>query len=434
MEKVSWQEIRHEVAAVNPELASIIDKIDPANKFSLFNACYPFGTEILRKGQLYVPNSNGELLSLADSSNATIRGELDYNFASNPVSIILKNSAEIFMLLEGHSIPLYGLISPGKIFGTWKVLSETNTHTPAFLWEMTAGARSLFMLAKISEITSHTRLQREFNIRADKPKSLLEHWQIFRELAQNKDFGQPWQTNMLFFSAKWFQHLNDPSWREFYCYLLRQGWAGTEYWRNKYLWDMIFSLILRKKDIKANPYIVDTVKHLLAMSVGAVPGFAPAIDDTAGPISRLQEIYSTIYHLENYAPIIMQPQLFHMNGPDKPVYYSLEYPSTIEFSPRSRKESSKITDLYDINNLLKKCLHEIAMGELNIAGTPLDAVSKIIRFDCFHTNVSDYHELHPSSKIPLEDPSFQISHYDKNNQFPSNSAFVRGCIRIKHRT
>jgi hypothetical protein len=57
------------------------------------------------------------------------------------------------------------------------------------------------------------------------------------------------------------------------------------------------------------------------MGMGEAPGFAPAIDDSAGPIIRLQAIYSEDYQL-TYAPTIMSPHMFSINE-QRPVYYSL---------------------------------------------------------------------------------------------------------------
>ena len=55
IEEVTWEKIRDQVAAVNPELCHIIDKISPSQSLTLFKARYFFGDEIIRKGRLYLP-------------------------------------------------------------------------------------------------------------------------------------------------------------------------------------------------------------------------------------------------------------------------------------------------------------------------------------------------------------------------------------------
>lgn len=435
-EKLQWKTVREEVLSVNPTLGKIIDEIDPPANYALFKCRYPYGTEALKKGKLYLPNERQEMVPLTDSSiKQDIRDSLSYNIGTNPVSLMLKNSVEVFMTMESHTIPYYyGLVLPGKIFGASRVLSRKFSHSAAYLWNITAGARSLFALPKISENLGHNRLKRNFKIAAEKPENLLNHWEVFRALANSKSAACDWSMEILYFSRQWFEKLDDPKWEKLHFYLLKNAWENTEFWCNQFLWNLIFSNIQQKKNLRPDPYIADTTKHILATAVGAVPAFAPALDDRAAPVSFIQKAYLEVYQLKHHYPTIMIPQFFDMYGKSNPVYYSLEYPCTIEFSPRSRRISNKTTDSNEINYVLDKYLNEIGKSELNLNGTPLFEVPQKVSFDFFHANTINYDGIRKSSDIPREDPSFVPKSAPPSNKgFPDSCSFVRGCIRISNK-
>jgi hypothetical protein len=432
IEMVTWKEIREDFIKANHELGFIIDELSPNPSYTFYDTHYPFGSESLKNGFLYIPNGNGGL-SLLNSSDIDqkIKEDLSYNLDSNPASLILSRSFEIFMVLENHTIPLYGLIPEGKLISTWRVLKATNSHTPAFLWNMTAGARSIFMLPKISEALGHRRLSNLFNSNSVSPTKLHDQWHIFREFANHPEFGEKWSARTLFFSKKWFENLNDPKWMKFKDYLLQSAWDSSDFWRNQFVWDIAFSIIQKNANLRPNPRHMDTVKHLLTTAVGAVPGFSPALDDNAAPISRLQELYQSVYKLE-YAPIMMTPSRFSMYGINsRPTYYSLEYPGAIEFSPSSRTSANKIVILNDIMRLLKKCLEEFGKNYLHFDRTPLYEVIDKVRFDAFHMGGDFHYGIRNSTEMPKEDSSFlEENERCKDKPFPAKCPFVNGCIRI----
>lgn len=279
----SWSEVRLEVAKVNPKFSEIVDAINPGKKYRLYCVDYDYGAHILKEGKLYLPDRKTKKsfpLSSPMCSQQT-REDLNYNDESNPVSLLLKNTAEIYIDLSDRIVPLHGLIFPGKLLSTWGVLSYGWSYAAAFSWNMTAGARSIFMAQKISDKQSHSNIQKLFNIKSHAPRSLLEHWNIFKELANHGSFGKPWKTKILLFSKAWFQNRDDPAWQNFYYFLYQTAWSGSEFWRNRFLWDLSFQIIQKDRNIKPCPYIASTTKHLLSVASGDVPGFILAKDNKA---------------------------------------------------------------------------------------------------------------------------------------------------------
>lgn len=436
MQVLDWKAVREDVLKHNPTLTSIIDELNPDESYKFYRAVYPFGSEILENGIFKLPNSSGQLVPITDPSLPdSIREDLSYNYNSNPVSIVLKNSVELFISLEDRIAP-HSFIETGTLFGLWKILDPTVSHCPpVFTWGMTAGARSLFMLSKISERASHDRLKKEYRLNVDKPRDSKDHWKVFRGIANNKNFSEKWTAELLFFSKKWFSHLDDPKWIRFENYLLKKAWESTQFWRNQYIWDLTFTRIQSRKRLKSSAYFSDLVKHILTMGVGAVPGFSPAIDNSAGPIKELQEVYLDVYNLKQYMPIIMQPKTIRDYTYHRPIYFSLQYPTAIELGPRSNDRVSAINDLYSIQSLYQKYISEIMDGNLNIETTPLAELPNMMQYDFYHNQATeDYPNIKNSKTILDEDDAFQAtSDRFKDRRFPIDSSFFKGCVRISKR-
>lgn len=438
MHKVSWAEVRLEVSIKNPELAKVIDSINPGPEHYLYKATYPFGSEILKNGMFFVPTEQGNFLPLTNVEiSSEIKKDLDYNLNSNPLCFILKNSTELFIYQDNHIFPFYSLVLEGRIFGAWRILCSKLSQHPTFIWDMTAGARSLFMLPKISEKGKHNKLVKKFGLSMDPPKNHLSQWDVFREISQHPDFGDHWTLEILFFPISWIDKIhNDLSWIPLKMFLFQQAWDGSEGIRNQFMWDLIISMIHKNREIKPDSYISEIAKNLLSLGMENLPGFAPCIDNTAGPIRRLQEIYLDVYKLSDYAPIIMQPQMFALpnsnaNFNTRPIYYSLTYPITTKILPRSKNEISKISDIYNIKNLLSKYIEGIISMDLYRSDSIFFDLPKKIQYSFFHTDYQEYRDIHPTTDIPLEDENFKNIPYGGDREFPSNSSFINGCVRLK---
>lgn len=426
-EKLAWEKARTSVAAVNPELARLIDVISPDHSFPLFKVSYPYGSKIIKSGVLQLPNKKGTFVSLHDLGiSEQIKTHLGYNFGTNPVSLLLNKTVEIFFILGNKTIPLYGLIPPGEIFSTWKVLSIADSHSPAFLWDMTAGARSIFMLPKISENGGHTRIRKHYNVKSTKPAALLEQWFTFREIANSPHFKTSWQTEILFFGKKWFDRLLDKRFSAFRLYLYEKAWESSNYFRHQFIWNLIFSLIQERRHLKFDPYIANTVEHLLGIGLGVMPGFKLATNDIAAPIKKIMQAYREIYRLQKYEPLMFHPHRLCLKQQET-VYYSLEYPTTTRFSPRSTSMANKLNDLIYIKIVLEKYLSELVNGGLNIHHTPLSKLPERVIYDYFH-NKNNKEKIKLCEAVYRQDKT--IRKVTRLDRFAVNSPFLQGCISI----
>lgn len=439
LKELSWKEARKLVSSVNPELAECIDGINPSKDYRLFKATYLYGDQLVVCGESHLPTPSGELAPMRSSEISDyIKEHLSYNFFSNPANILLSKSLELFLPSEERAISLFGImpVKPGLVSGTWRVLNPKNSNHPSFLWNMTAGARSIFMLPKISDTRSHYKIQKELGIQAEAPKNLLDHWEVFKQIANSPEEmrGKPWKMEILFFSKKWFDHLKDDAWKGFYNYLLDQAFSGSEFWRNQFVWDLVFSLIRKSKNIKPHAYIADIVKNLYAISAGGTPGFAPALDNEQAPVQLIQQVYTDVYKIKEYCPVILQPTLFSMDKKEtRPVYYLLNFPTAIEFSPKTNMKVSNVADLCMVRNLLSIYKNEISSSNMKISSTPYYRASLEVEYKLFHSSADQYYEIYDTQNIPIEDAAFTKSlTKNSHNKFPHDSSIMKGgCVRIK---
>lgn len=435
LEKVWWKDVRQEVHTLNPAFAQIIDDLDPGKDHWFARVSYPYGSMVMQRALLNLPNKHGDLVPITDPSvDSEMREALSYNLNSNPVSFVLKNSFEIYLPLKDRTISLTGLIQPGAVFGAGRILNLQQSEQPVFIWDMSAGARSVFMLPKITEAKKHLRLKKAYDLNVGVPRSLMDHWEIFRQLSNHPSFQEPWEAEILYFPLQWFTHLDDPKWRPFYYHFHNAAWGGGERWRNKFIWDLIFSLILEGYETRPNADIMDTVKYLLFMRTGvsSFSGLAPVRNELPGPFKEIQRIYMEDYDIRNYPPIIMQPEIFRADDPNAaPVYYSLQFPNALEFKPSSRIRASTISDLHEIRSLMIRCEQDLLSDKFNLTGTSLQRVFQRTQYDYFHNGVDLHTGMRNSAEMPSEDPML-ITTLDGNvhKSFPDSSSFVKGCIRL----
>jgi hypothetical protein len=432
-EKLTWAAARAAVQAVNPDFAAIIDELSPDDSHWLVRAEYPYGSQVLKQALFMLPNNNGDIVPITDDSiDKTIQAGLRYNMDSNPVSLVLSNSFELFYPLQDRIISSSGFIKPGIAFGAFHLLGKNKSEHPKFLWDMTAGARSTFMLPKISEALKHKKMEKTLGISATLPRNLMQHFDVFSQIANSPQATKdPWTAEILFFSEAWFKHLDQKSWEKFYYNFYKGWWSDSEYWRNLPFWSLIFSLVLNEYEARPNAYIMDTAKYLLSMGVGAFCGFGPALNTMAGPYDLIQRVYNDVYDIRHYPPVIIQPQNFKLfDANAKPTYYSLQFPNALEFKPSTRSRTSIISDLHEIRMLMKRYEREFLTNKFNIEGTSFAQLFNVAQYDYFH-KANELHDGMRDSGEMAEDANLRTTVDGQvHDAFPASCLFSKGCIRI----
>jgi len=429
VEEFTWEDVRLNVKKLDPEFAKTVDQIRPDPTHRILKVKYPYGYDILKQRKIQIPHHNRKSIALAESNLAEkLKKDFDYNHAL-PIGMVLKNAAELYLDFKGR-IMSYRRFDPGKIIGLTSLFDKGYSYDyPSLLWSISSGARSTFMLPKISDENRHNQVRNFYKFSLSKPTTLYHHWDIFKAIANSIQAESPWYTEILFFSKKWFAHQDEAAWIPFNDYLLQLAWKRTAYRRNQYFLNTIASILQEKKEIKFTLATLESVMHLVAIGLGETPGFRAAINDHFLPKSVIEKAYLETYGI-NYAPIIMEPSNFYLSNPhEPPVYYSLNYPSSLYFSLKGNKKYSIVHDLYEIGRVLKKYTQELMSQDLGLQGSYLEYFAQNCNFTLYHTNTEGYPSIQNTQWLESEDANFAALKLDQF-EFPKSSLFFNGCIRI----
>lgn len=436
--KTCWQKVRSRVAKVEPEFAAIVDELDPDKSFTLYLANLPYGTLKGDTQSTFLPKVDGGLYRLTDPcAPKDVIEDLGYGIGGAPLAMLLEKNLELFIDLEADRITIpRAVYTPGTFFPFARILSRksSRTYAPNNVLTLTSGVRSTFVLPNIGCAVHHSNLQRDFNVRSAPPKTLYEHWNIFKEVVSSEMVKSDWHSCIMYFSEKWLDMIeNSKKWLPLKLYLHKLGWSYSEYQRNHFYYEMAFSIIQKQRNLKPNPYLVDTAKHLFATAVGAAPGYAPAINEDALPLSLLQKAYVESYGLKKYIPTILQPTSFEFEVDEMPIYYSLQHPSTHVFSPKSRTVSSTLVEMRELQHIMEVFVAQLMKNDTMCVDTVMGEVARKIRFRYFHNKLDKHKIISPSSEIVAFDKRFaasSIRYKVKDACFAEDSPFVRGCISI----
>lgn len=432
LEAVSWKNVRDTVHKVNPALGKIMDSIKHVDELKLYRAKYAFGQDVLRNSRFHVPH-NGMILPVDDPRvPVSIKDDLDYSKYSPPLSLVLKHSVELNMQSENRINPSK-LYTRGQLFGLWGVLSQ-NLFFVAKNWNITAGARCVFLLPRVQDALSYKKLCKKRSVNRTMPRTLLEQGPMLAQMAQHKDFATPWATDLLFFSKNCLEKSCDAGIKDLRLYLYETAWGGSGYWRSRMIYDIIWDSFVKElsiHQIKVKPHIVDIVRHLIAIGLGEAPGFSPAIDDEIGPIASLKEDFIRIYGINIVPTIIVPRHLLACN--DRPVYWSLQLPSYFESAPNPNKKVMSIAaDLRAVKDLWEYFCEAALSGRvLIVENTYFHDIFKKMQFDFFHSGSDACEGIRPNSDMPREDKTLvQCAKKFGLRGFSEVSPFARGCIRI----
>lgn len=430
--KTYWEQVNARIAKVEPTFAALVNKLNPDRSFPIYLAYYPYGAIEGDTESAFLPDQQGGYYRLLDDNTPKdIADNLGYGKNSSPLGMVLEKELELFIDLphEGITIP-WLIYKPGKIFPFSRILSKNKSrvYAPNGLLSSTAGARSVFMLPNIGSAVHHINLQRDFNVKNSAPKTLYEHWAIFKEIVNSNHVDCDWRCCVMYFSENWVNHiLNDAAWADVKQYLHDVAWDQYEYERNRVYYDITFSMIQKKRNLKPNPYLADTARHLFTTALGAAPGYAPALDENALPLEVLQKVYVESYGLKKYFPTIMHPAHFCFEQDTQPIYYSLQHPSTHVFSPKSREVSSTLFEIRELEHILNVFVQELSLDNEVCSDTVIGQIAKKIKFNYFHNKVDRHRIVKPSAEMIHFDSRFRAN-------FASDAPFVRGCISIRRDT
>jgi hypothetical protein len=433
-QEITWKEAGKLIKPLCPSLHKIINKLSPDASFKIYRISYPYGMKIIKDDKLHFPGEDYEEIPI-DDSNAPDFLKNNLKRRVFPFAIMLSNKAEIYKKMSNRLISRF-VLKPGSFFGLWGQLDESSADYTKWGWTLISGARSVYMLPKISSAAGHRKIQTQYGISSHVPKTWPEHHDVFVELIRSPDFPEKWDSEILFFSDKWFETATkDSAWQEFYLYMFQEGWKESHYWREntefELLWESFLDVLI-EKNFKPNLYLNCIVKQLIVAGMGVVPLFTVADDKNAlGPFSAIQEIYLDDYKVEQF-PIIMVPHHFSLDD-EYPSYYSVQFPNLLQSVPVPLTIPSVLSALPEIKKLLFE-FKSLAIAKNVQESTPIARFFNRTEIKYFHSREEKMNDIHSTDEFPKLDDRFKKfstnnkKYYPQKLSFPGGSQFINGCI------
>jgi len=415
---ITWNEAREKVKTVNPELAAIVDDINPGSECKLYSVKYPYGEMIFKDANLNIPGAPIEILE-------------NLNYRTIPLGIVLKNSLEVHAEEKHRIVPLT-VINEGILFGIWEIFDPVVSYFVKLAWNVSSGARSIFLLPPISNKNAFLKLKKEFGI-SNQSDRIKEQWQIFKQIARSSFNHNSWHSNVLFFSKEWIKEIEgNNNWRELKLYLYQQAWKQSMFWRFSSTMNFIWqSFTQHIYDVNLKPCLssLEVLKHIITIGVDALPSFSSrSNNELHGPISIFQKAFLDIYSID-YIPTIMVASYLSEQKEKSFGYYSCNSPTSIEASYVNKGIRNALVHIKEIHSLFSEFKQRVLENKIKVNNTPVYDLMNHNKFDFIHTLHSE--SLVLSAKLPVEDESLLImpEGYMKK-EFYVGSSFFKGCIRI----
>tara|TARA_R110000868_G_scaffold291709_1_gene552249 strand:- start:15408 stop:16712 length:1305 start_codon:yes stop_codon:yes gene_type:complete len=428
--KTTWKEVRKKVKQVNQPLFDEIEDLAPDDSIPFYLGKYGFGDHIMLDGSLGVPDDKGNIISLRSSGvDKTLVDDLDY--APNlPIGLVTKNTAELYYM-SGEQIVPWIFMYPGRIFSLWGGLQPPGTSAHAGkIWQVTAGARSIFMLPKIEEKRGYVKLEKEFGIGLPVPKKIFDQWHLYRDILQSPGMNSDWHTEIVLFSRSFREKLDTKKYLSLKNYLFETAWLDTSFLRDQVVFETVFSSALYECNLKPHQYLVDTAKHIYKIAQGAYVGFSFADSNLSAPIDELQSVFNNVYgHLKS-APTFMQPSYINTN---QSIYYSLNIPTLLLFSLYTKYVNNRLNDLNWIKTINTKINQLLTEDKYGLGNSPIGKTAQTVDFEYIHYNPGEYNNILQAKSLAKQHAVLSEQVKSFNKPFCDTSKFWQGAIQLTKR-
>ena len=435
--RTTWKNIRNRVFNVNPTFTALIDELAVDN-LPIYLVYLPYGQLQGDTQTIFFPDVDGKIFSLHSADMPYVmQKELSYGLNSAPFGMVLEKNLEYYIDVPKLNLTLPRIVrGPGDLFPISMIYRVNNTrnYSPTGILNASSGCRSVFMIPNIGSKSHYERLQYDFNLKSPLPENLYQHFAIFKEIINNSENQEPWQSCVIYFTEEWVNNIfNNLSWYKIKMYLVEQGLRYSHSEIDKHLLDFVYSYIQVSKNLKPNPYIVDTARHIINTAMGSVPGYAPASCEDFLPITTIEKAFIESYGMKKYFPTILHPQSFIYETSDHPIYYSMQYPATHSFSPKSRSATSMLVDMRELSTIMETFIEHLSGDSSYYRGTIYSDILKKLTLRYIH-NYEDKHNLiNSSTEIAQSDSRYNKNyHYDSisDQRFAADGKFFRGCVSI----
>ena len=416
-EHTSWPEIKSKISAINPSLAKAMNACNLGNKKYFILAKYQYGESLSNGENFNLPLKGGGVTPITEVKNFE-KLDLHYNQNTHPTLIVMSKCIDCYVDLYDRIIP-FVLCQAGDMLGVSVVMlplsDENKIHTGFTIYDIKAGARTVCMAPKISQAHKHKRLRRQYPITTDAPKHYIDHFHVFRDIGKTTN----WECETLFCKHELFQDMHKYNWHELRMYLYECAYNTLRFWASSFPWELSFTRIAVKRDIKKTSIATNFMKHIFALSSGSAIGMEPAIDDSLLPCKAIQEAYINNYQIE-HPPTIMQPAYLT----DKPIYASIHFP-LLDATPTIESLPSTVSYLDDIRFNFERSVGALNSDTIGLKWSPISNSVRDKKVEFFHTYCGDYPDIQNTSQL-VNDNRFITKSFD----FCGNLPLFNGLIKV----
>jgi hypothetical protein len=214
------------------------------------------------------------------------------------------------------------LLRKGGLFGVFETLDAATDGKPTLCppWNVSAGARSVVIIAPVSNDDLLSPLARTLKVNMDDipwGEMKYDNWAFIRHLARLRKCD--WHTYLLVFPRNWIVGDGVKSKDLLNC-VFKLGWQQSRYLRDSAVQEAVGS-----PSRTTRLHYHQTMLHLLAVARGDVPAFEPVVSPRleAGPFCDAINILGQV--ITDYTPVILQP--CHLSKAGSVGYYSVSLPS-----------------------------------------------------------------------------------------------------------
>ena len=310
IQKKQWKYIWQDIKNKSELLFYAIDDI-ATNDDLFYEVSYDYGEDILVNGKL-------------THSNLCI----DLDYAAIPLSIIINNSAELYINNKIRDIPL-DLLNEGNIFGTYEILDQMYNIKNNNIWSITSGVRSIFALQKLTELSKFKKLLQVYNLNShDFPASYYQHFNLFKKISSDSS----WKCKIIYIPKSIVQPVieKQSSHKLLNDFITSYSWkavnSSVEVMKNNLYWERL-SLILSDYSIKIDQQYSETLKHLIQIHKAKAPGFRITTEKDA-PINEISYALTEVYGCRYKVDLL---SLANVNDIyQQSVYYSFLHPTILD--------------------------------------------------------------------------------------------------------
>jgi hypothetical protein len=323
--RVAHDEIVRLIKQSNLEFGNSTEELinNHSNKSELY--CYiikyPYGSKIIDSKGLRLPDN------IAENLKCDILKDTSKSSNNIPFGVILENNAEVFLNNKLGIAKSLAILREREPIGSYEAVNfmqnlsyDKSTVNYRPLWEVVAGARSIFLPALFNSAQVRNDLD---NLLISNNLNGLEYYKrmfpsfdedIFpfvRDIVNSKSFGiNDWNTTLIIFPDKWLETVSTGI-TTFHQYIYNAAWSQSANFRNKEaLTSQISEYLQHYQGTQAHTFGMEVLLDLFEIGLGHQHSYQTVQEDSSrlnGPFSEFIKILQGKLDMDRHPLLMFEP-------------------------------------------------------------------------------------------------------------------------------